>query len=267
MMDESMASDKEIECSRYNRRAKDLLSARAHTVEDCDAPMLEHGAVAVPLELRAPYTYYEHLLAKYLVESRRALEICAGTGLHSGALLAQGTGSVVCTDISENSLQVLKSTHGYAGDRLSEQAADMECLPFEDQAFDVVACAGGLSYGDPQLVMREIRRVLRPGGHFVCVDSFNENPVYRLNRWLHYLRGERTKSTLLRMPGIPTIKAYKEHFGQVDVRYFGAIAWLSPILKRLVGSHTTARLMDRIDEALGVHRAAFKFVMVARRTA
>lgn len=261
-----MLPDKELERSRYDRRASGLLSEpRSIGGALNNTGLLMTGSMAVPVELRAPYVYYETLLERYLEDSEQALEICAGTGLHSGALLTHSKGKVICSDISEQSLQVLKAIYGFAGDRLSVEVADMEQLPFDDQVFDVVSCAGGLSYGEPNLVMKEIWRVLKPGGHFVCVDSFNENPIYRLNRWLHYLRDERTKSTLLRMPRIITIQAYTDQFSHVDARYFGAIAWLSPALKALLGAFRAANLVDQTDKWVSVYRSAFKFVMVARK--
>lgn len=260
-----MLPDKEAERSRYDLRASSLLSERGIEGGGPKLGLSATGAMAVPMELRAPYVYYEQMLEKYLADSEQTLEICAGTGLHSGALLSHTKGKVICSDISEHSLQILKATYEFAGDRLGTEVADMELLPFDDQEFDVVTCAGGLSYGEPNLVMKEISRVLRPGGHFVCVDSFNENPIYRFNRWLHYLRGERTKSTLLRMPRIITIQAYSHQFSGVDVRYFGAIAWLSPVLKKLLGASRAAGVVDQADNWLGVYRSAFKFVMVARK--
>lgn len=261
-----MLPDKELERSRYDRRASGLLSEpRSIGNGPNSTGLLTTGAMAVPLELRAPYVYYEQVLARYLADSEQTLEICSGTGLHSGALLTHTKGKVICSDISEQSLQVLKAIYEFAGARLSAEIADMEQLPFKDQVFDVVTCAGGLSYGEPNHVMKEIWRVLKPGGHFVCVDSLNENPIYRLNRWLHYLRGERTKSTLLRMPRIITIQAYTQHFSCVDVRFFGAIAWLSPALKALLGASRAANLVDQADKWVGVYRSAFKFVMVARK--
>lgn len=260
-----MLPDKEIEHSRYELRASKLLSEPANFGRGRDVGAQTVGAMAIPVELRAPYVLYEQLLAGYLTESTQALEICAGTGQNSACLLSHGQGRIICSDISEHSLQVLKGVYMFAGDRLTVRVADMELLPFEDQVFDVVACAGGLSYGDPNLAMKEIRRVLRPGGHFVCVDSFNENPIYRFNRWIHYLRGERTKSTLQRMPRIITIQAYMRHFSRVDVRYFGAIIWLAPALTRLFGSFRAAAIIDGADNWLETYRSAFKFVMVAQK--
>lgn len=142
--------------------------------------------------------------------------------------------------------------------------ADMEMLPFEANSFDVVTSAGSLSYGDPMLVDAEIRRVLRPGGLFICVDSLNHNPVYRLNRWLHYKKGERTLSTLLRMPTLNRIESISKGFKDTDVHFFGAVSYIMPILARIIGQDQAAKVSDTVDRLVRVRRAAFKFVLVGR---
>jgi len=151
-----------------------------------------------------------------------------------------------------------------AGGHVMTQVADIETLPFADASFDVVACAGSLSYGEPALVDAEIRRVLRPSGTLICVDSLNHNPVYRINRWLHYLRGDRSKSTLKRMPDMTRIMALGDRFSKVNVRYFGALSFAMPVLARLLGDNTAEAASDRIDQLIGVRRSAFKFVLVAQ---
>jgi ubiquinone/menaquinone biosynthesis C-methylase UbiE len=52
----------------------------------------------------------------------------------------------------------------------------MEKLPFADQSFDIIVSAGSLSYGDNDIVMNEIYRVLKLQGVFIAIDSLNNNP-------------------------------------------------------------------------------------------
>tara|TARA_B110000444_G_C18436347_1_gene409237 strand:+ start:426 stop:593 length:168 start_codon:yes stop_codon:yes gene_type:complete len=54
----------------------------------------------------------------------------------------------------------------------------MENLPYEKNTFDVVCCAGSLSYGKNLLVLNEINGVLKSDGYFISVDNLNENPIY-----------------------------------------------------------------------------------------
>ena len=126
-----------------------------------------------------------------------------------------------------------------------------------------MTCAGSLSYGDPTLVDAGVRRVLKPGGAFICVDSLNHNPIYRRNRWVHFLRGERTRSTLLRMPTEARIDSIAGHFSAGTVRYFGAISWAMPLMARVMGETRAVAAADAWDERFHTTRSAFKFVLVA----
>ena len=122
------------------------------------------------------------------------------------------------SDISVQSLLALRRRYESSLE-ISVIAADMEKLPFADVSFDAVIGAGSLSYGNSETVLSEIYRVLRPGGVFVCIDSLNNNPIYRFNRWIHFIRGNRSRSTLLRMPTLRSISAYADTFGSASIEY------------------------------------------------
>jgi SAM-dependent methyltransferase len=58
-----------------------------------------------------------------------------------------------------------------------------ENLPFAGGSFDVVVCLWVLEHLEkPQIVLREVRRVLRPGGHFVFLTPNLRNPLLLINR-------------------------------------------------------------------------------------
>lgn len=250
-------SDKFLERDRYESRASEVISSLA------DNEHLVDGADSIDLVIRAPYLAYESLVLSLLSSKSSVLELGAGTGPFTGMLLRTGA-NVCATDISPMSLEALSLRYQGVG-RLVTQVADMECLPFPDVQFDMVTSAGSLSYGDNITVMNEIFRVLKPGGVFVCVDSLNHNPIYRFNRWMHFLRGERTRSTLTRMPKIPLIEQYHTKFGHVDVKFFGGFSWLAPVLVPIFNVEKVARILNRLDEVINVKKSAFKFVLVARK--
>jgi SAM-dependent methyltransferase len=248
--------DKMRELFRYDERARVALQ---HS-DQATGPL---GTSAFPPILRSPYRQYERFIRDFVQPSHRVLELGAGVGAHTDVLMQTGA-YVTATDLSPASLQLLDRILGSsAKGRLTTRVADMEQLPFESATIDVVACAGSLSYGEPDLVDGEVRRVLRPGGAFICVDSFNHNPIYRLNRWVQYRRGRRSKSTLLRMPKSTRIDAMRAHYASVEVAYFGAFTWAMPPFARLLGQERAAVLSDALDRLLKVRRSAFKFVLIA----
>jgi SAM-dependent methyltransferase len=104
------------------------------------------------------------------------LDLSCGPGAFARALAAAAPGAlVVGLDISRAMLEVAaQRTSGYSNVVLVR--ADAHALPFTSGVFAGVNNAGALhAYDDPELVFREIRRVLAPGGHYVG-STFAEAP-------------------------------------------------------------------------------------------
>ena len=241
-------NDKIVEKQRYNERSKVILDGGFDSLE----------VERVPLYLLPPIQSYRAFLSEE-DSSCMVLELGAGTGEHTQHLLDLGM-FVFATDISPASVALMKKKFG-AYPNFFAQIADMECLPFADKSFDLVCSAGSLSYGENQLVMDSIYRVLKKRGSFVAMDSLNHNPVYKLNRFLHYLRGNRSKSTLIRMPTLRLIGNYRRKFGSLRDEYFGALDWLCPVLEIFFSERMTASISSAFVKFVGVKRASFKFTL------
>ncbi len=255
-MSRSSSKDKYLEMRRYDLKAK-LLKKNQTEFNNLQ------GSKTLPASLSSPYLYYESLLTRVLKSNSKVLEIASGTGTHTYFPLLKGS-RVLASDISIESLKLLKVRFRNFK-KLTIQVIDMENINFPDKSFDVVISAGALSYGDNLIVAKEIHRVLKFNGYFVCVDSFNHNPIYRLNRLIHYLKGNRSLSTLLQMPDCTSISNYEKIFKTVRVRYFGAASFLRPILKLFFTEKTIKFFIDRIDILFRTHKSAFKFVMIAKK--
>lgn len=184
-------------------------------------------------------------------------------GAHTSILVEQSK-RVIASDISCQSLDVLLKRFPFATN-LETIVCDMEKLPFPAQSFDLVACAGGLSYGDNRIVRHEIYRVLRPGGYFVCIDSLNHNPIYKLNRLIHYLRGHRSLSTLKRMPKLSLIDSYQSQFSSVYIKFYGAFSWILAPVSRYIGEANSFALTNRLDSFFKTRKLAFKFVLSVQK--
>jgi ubiquinone/menaquinone biosynthesis C-methylase UbiE len=231
--------DKAIELARYDQRANAVLTTGGLQLLGAD------GAAGLPAELRAPYLVYEAHLRQHARSGVHVLELCSGNGQHSLVPAREGA-RVTITDIAPNNVALTLVRAQSAGLSLEGLVADAENLPFPPATFDVVAVAGSLSYVDLDLLLAQVTRVLKPGGAFIFVDSLNHNPVYRLNRWLNYRRGLRSRSVLRRIPTQATLARIKQDFPDLAVSFHGIFAFLVPLL-RPFGAARAARWLDRAD--------------------
>ncbi|MDR2414512.1 MAG: bifunctional demethylmenaquinone methyltransferase/2-methoxy-6-polyprenyl-1,4-benzoquinol methylase UbiE [Odoribacteraceae bacterium] len=102
----------------------------------------------------------------------RVLDIACGTGDLSLASARRGA-RVVGVDISENMLEIARAKLLDRGlsDRVTFQCGDAESLAFPDASFDAVTIAfGARNFEHLDRALREILRVLRPGGRLIILE-------------------------------------------------------------------------------------------------
>lgn len=113
------------------------------------------------------------------------LDVAGGTGDVTFTMArAKRPAYIMCTDLVPEMLEVAKAhdVEGAAdGVPVSFQVADAQDLPFDTESFDVVTMAYGIrNMPDRPQALREINRVLRPGGALVCLDfSTPPHPLWR----------------------------------------------------------------------------------------
>lgn len=101
------------------------------------------------------------------------LDLAGGTGDISFLAKARGAGRVILTDVNPAMLEVGRKR---ALDRgivagLGFMVVDAERIPLPDRSVEKVSIAFGLrNCTDKDAVLREARRVLRPGGRFHCLE-------------------------------------------------------------------------------------------------
>ncbi len=106
----------------------------------------------------------------------RVLDMACGDGFYSVWLAERvgATGHVIGVDIAPAYLDLARKQawSSAVADHISFQTADIGGLPFADGEFDMVWCAHSLySLPDPLAALRELRRVVRPGGLVAILEN------------------------------------------------------------------------------------------------
>jgi len=164
------------------------LSERSHYTDKIDYYLRMHATWH-----RSPF--YRHYHASFLDELRRlpqgALILETGCGLgHDGLELMRSGYRVVETDISPGQLGEARRLHLAEGfsESSAHLLADAENLPFAPNSFDGAFTVASLHHlPDPLASLREIRRVLRPGGILALgtePNSWQNYTVYPLGKVL-----------------------------------------------------------------------------------
>ena len=109
------------------------------------------------------------------------LEVGCGIGTDL-ARFARGGAIVTGIDLSETAIELARRNFHLHGLRAHDLlTANAEALPYPDNTFDVVYGHGVIQYtSDPQRLVRECHRVLRPGGRGIFM-------VYNRVSWLNAL--------------------------------------------------------------------------------
>jgi demethylmenaquinone methyltransferase/2-methoxy-6-polyprenyl-1,4-benzoquinol methylase len=105
--------------------------------------------------------------------NRRLLDLAGGTGDISFGWLRKGGGTAILSDINASMLSVGRDRATSLGfiAGLEFLVADAEALPLPDQSVDRVSMAFGLrNCTNKERVLAEARRVLKPGGKFLCLE-------------------------------------------------------------------------------------------------
>ena len=170
----------------------------------------------------------------------RVLELGCGTGEFTRRVVAGGA-RVVALDLSGDLLAKARAKIGAAARFVR---ANAHVLPFADASFDVVYGCSILHHLDVDLALREVRRILRPGGRLVFSEPNLLNPqvflIFKIG-WLRTRYGgspdemaftRRAIGRVLRAIGFRRFGV--THFDFVHPGIPGALLpMLEPVLERL----------------------------------
>jgi ubiquinone/menaquinone biosynthesis C-methylase UbiE len=143
----------------------------------------------------------------------RALELGCGTGFFLLNLIQSGVarrGSV--TDLSPGMVKVATRNGQSLGLDIDGRIADAERIPYDDDTFDLVVGHAVLHHiPDVELSLREVMRVLRPGGRFV----FAGEPTTVGNSYARTL-ANLTWNVTIRAVQLPGLGSWRRPQAEID---------------------------------------------------
>ncbi|SDR84269.1 demethylmenaquinone methyltransferase / 2-methoxy-6-polyprenyl-1,4-benzoquinol methylase [Paenibacillaceae bacterium GAS479] len=157
-----------------------------------------------------------------------AIDLCCGTCDWTLAIAkASGNGKIIGLDFSQAMLDVgqNKVNQEKLGDQITLVQGNAMELPYPDNSFDYATIGFGLrNVPDLHQVLREMRRVVKPGGKVVCLEL--SKPTWQPFKGIYYFYFEK----LLPRVGKLVAKSYEQY------------KWLPDSLKAFPGRDELAEI-------------------------
>lgn len=155
---------------------------------------------------------------------------------------------LTCINISERELEKGINASVHTEIKPDFRVMDAHVLEFPDQSLDVVFGGGILHHLEYERALREIKRVLKPGGIMVFNEPMDINPVGRIARRInpHYRTEDEMPFRMRELEICQSIFSTEFYFEQFTSVFAGAVSariFPSP-------SNVLTRSAFRVDEAL-----------------
>ena len=170
-----------------------------------------------PNTLKAEKYFEEEVKKSNRGAGSRALDYGCSSGWYSKKLKDWGFSEINGIDISTKAIQ---EAHDRYSDIGKFEVMDAHRTTFPNNHFDLVVGRAILHHLDFETAIKEIHRILKPGGRVLFVEPLRDNPVGKFIRWLS--PGTRTKDEL--PLSVKQIKWADGVFGRQKHRFFGLVS-------------------------------------------
>ncbi len=178
------------------------------------------------------------------MNGKRVLELGCGSG-EIATWMALNGAVVSASDVSDESINYAHKRNAENKTAVDFTVGTGEHIPYADETFDLVTINVALHHMDVPKALREIKRVLKPGGALVCVEPFifsDRLQAMRHSRLAQKLFPERRETPTERMLDRRDEAEIRAVFGNSNVQMQPVRSFSSAVMKVPFFNQTTSAL-------------------------
>ena len=149
-------------------------------------------------------------------------------------------------DISEVSIQKAKDTIQKSNSNVELLVDNCEKTKFNDSTFDIIYGSGILHHLDISLCLKEMHRILKPGGRFLFIEPLGTNPMINFYRKLTPNSRSKDEHPLIN----DDFELIKSNFNKLQIKYYGFFTLIFFPLYATLTNSFNFKILKKIDQFL-----------------
>ena len=149
-------------------------------------------------------------------------------------------------DISEVSIQKAKDSIQKSNSNVELLVDNCEKTKFNDSTFDIIYGSGILHHLDISLCLKEMHRILKPGGRFLFIEPLGTNPMINFYRKLTPNSRSKDEHPLIN----DDFELIKSNFNKLQIKYYGFFTLIFFPLYTTPKKSFNFKILKKIDQFL-----------------
>lgn len=139
-------------------------------------------------------------MSEALPEGAKVLEVAPGPGYFAIELAKLGKYKITGLDISKTFVEIASKNAREAGVEIDFRHGNASNMPFEDGIFDLIVChAAFKNFSEPVMAVKEMRRVLRPGGKALIIDLRRDTPRETIDAYVDKMNAGAVNAAFMKL--------------------------------------------------------------------